>query len=308
MLEETGPSGPVSFFRDAGVREDCQNRVMGRLDVARAMSFDGAASSYDRFRPRYPREFFDDLADVVGLSSDSRILEVGCGPGVATEEMMDRGWSVLAVEPGERLARVAREKFDDERFAVEISTFDDWDAHGRHFDLLFSASAYHWVAPALRWVKAADVLVEGGHIALVTHEVDEQGTFHDFVVQTRELRMSYGDVDELESATVDHVRSMIESSGGDIGALWEALSMQGTDALAGELFAAPDVRSYRWSTAYSTQEALGLLATYSLFLVMDPTRRAELFDRLAAIIDRDYGGRLTRYYVTVSAVAARRAT
>jgi hypothetical protein len=152
------------------------------------------------------------------------------------------------------------------------------------------------------------VLVEGGHIALVTHEVDEQGTFHDFVVQTRELRMSYGDVDELESATVDHVRSMIESSGGDIGALWEALSMQGTDALAGELFAAPDVRSYRWSTAYSTQEALGLLATYSLFLVMDPTRRAELFDRLAAIIDRDYGGRLTRYYVTVSAVAARRAT
>lgn len=272
------------------------------------MSFDGAASSYDRFRPRYPREFFDDLADVVGLSSASRILEVGCGPGVATEEMVARGWSVLAVEPGEQLARVAREKFDDERFSVEVSTFDDWDAHGRHFDLVFSASAYHWVAPALRWVKAADVLVEGGHIALVTHEVDEQGTFHDFAVQTRELRMSYGDDDDGESAKVGRVRSIIESSSGDIGALWEALSMQGTDALAGGLFAAPDVRSYPWSTTYATQEALGLLATYSLFLVMDPTRRAELFDRLAAIIDRDYGGRLTRHYVTVSAVATRRAT
>jgi SAM-dependent methyltransferase len=307
MLEETGPWGPVSFFRDAGGREECQNRVMVRLDVSRAMSFDGVATSYDRFRPRYPREFFDDLGDVVGLSSGSRILEVGCGPGVATEEMMARGWSVLAVEPGAQLARVAREKFDNERFDVEVSTFDDWESHGRHFDLVLSASAYHWVAPALRWVKAADVLVEGGHIALVTHEVDERGTFHDFAVQTRELRMRYGDDDEGESATVERVRSIIESSGGDIGGLWEALSMQGTDALAGELFAPPDVRTYRWSATYSTQEALGLLATYSLFLVMEPTRRVALFDRLATIIDGDFGGRLTRHYVTIAAMAARRA-
>src|ERR1019366_2412133 len=124
-------------------------------DLSRGLTFDDAAASYDRFRPRYPRELFDDLAATGGISATSRILEIGCGPGVATEERMAGGWSVLGVDPGEQLARVAREKFGDERFAVEVSTFDDWQVRGRSFDLLFSASAYHWVAPEVRWVKAA---------------------------------------------------------------------------------------------------------------------------------------------------------
>jgi SAM-dependent methyltransferase len=278
---------------------------MARRELSRGLTFDEVAGEYDLFRPRYPSALFDDLSEVVGIGPDSRILEVGCGPGVATEEMMSRGWSVLAVDPGAQLAGFARAKFGDERFAIEVSTFDDWDPSGRHFDLVISATAYHWVAPEVRWTKAAQVLNDGGYLALATNEVDDRDSFHDFTVATRDLRQSYGVGDEEETMTIGRIRTMVKESGGDIGGLWEALSQQGTDVLAGELFSAPDVRLYTWSATYSTSEALGLLATYSRFLVLEPSRRSALLERLAAILDNDFDGRLTRHYVTVLAMAAR---
>jgi SAM-dependent methyltransferase len=278
---------------------------MALRDLSRGMTFNDAASSYDRFRPRYPRQLFDDLSSAQEIGADSRILEVGCGPGVATEEMMARGWSVLAVDPGAELARVAREKFDDARFAVEVSTFDEWDSRGRRFDLVFSATAYHWVAPALRWVKAASVLDDHGAIALASNKALAQRSFHEFGEATRDLRRDYGDDDERESPRVEDLEGLIDATRGDVGALWEAMSPQGSDVVAGDLFGAPDVRLYPWATTYTTLDALGLMATYSRYLVMDRAARAALFERLADIIDRDFGGELTRHYVTVLAMASR---
>jgi SAM-dependent methyltransferase len=278
---------------------------MARRDLSRGLAFDDAAASYDRFRPRYPTELFDDVAEVAGIDVDSRILEVGCGPGVATEEMMSRGWSVLAVDPGAQLAEVARAKFGDERFAVEVSTFDDWDLRGRQFDMVLSASAYHWVAPQVRWVKAADVLVDGGVVALAANRAIAAGNFHDFGEMTREARIAHGVDDERDTPALEDVLEMVEATRYDVGALWEAMSPQGSDVIAGDVFAVPDVRLYPWSTTYSTVEALGLIATYSRYLVMDPVRRAALFERLARIIEEEYGGELTREYVSVLAMSAR---
>ena len=278
---------------------------MAQRDLTRGLTFDAAAASYDRFRPRYPSELFDDLAHVVGLDASSRILEVGCGPGVATEEMIARGWSVLAVDPGAHLAQVARSKLGDERFAVEVATFDEWDPRGRRFDLVFSAAAYHWVAPAVRWRKAAAVLDDAGTLALAANRTVATGTFHDFYDATRDLRDEHGVDDERATPTIEELAALVATHGRDVGALWEAVSPQGTDVVAGDLFAAPDVRLYPWSTTYSTVEAMGLLATYSRFLAMDPRARADLFSTMATLIDERFAGELTRHYVCVLAMAAR---
>lgn len=279
---------------------------MDPRNLSRGLTFDRVATGYDRHRPRYPHEMFDDLARIAGVNEDSRILEVGCGPGVATEAMVSCGWSVLAVDPGAHLAQVAREKFGDERFAVEVATFDEWDPRGRRFDLVLSAAAFHWVAPHLRWVKAADVLVERGVIALAGNKALAAGTFHEFDEATRGLRVTHGVDDQREAPSLEELSRVIASHDHDVGALWEAISPQGSDVVAGARFAAPDVRLYPWTTTYSTAEALGLLATYSRFLAMESTSRTTLFSRLAAIIDEHFGGALTRHYVSVMALARRR--
>ena len=145
---------------------DYQIRAMAQRNLTPGLTFDAAAASCGRDRPRYRSEFFDDLAEVVGLDIGSRILEVGCGPGVATEEMIARGWSVLDVEPSEQLVRAARGKFDASRLSVETATLDEWSANDRRFNAVFSGSASHWAAPQIRCVMVAAVLDPGCVIAL----------------------------------------------------------------------------------------------------------------------------------------------
>jgi len=71
-------------------------------------TFEGAAGSYQRARPEYPAELFDDLLAVTGLPPGDRVLEVGCATGKATLPLARRGFRVTCVELGADLARAAR--------------------------------------------------------------------------------------------------------------------------------------------------------------------------------------------------------
>ncbi len=72
--------------------------------------FETVAQLYDRARPGYPPELFDDLADMARLRSGSRVLEIGCGTEQATRPLAERGYKVVAVEIGPELAALARRK------------------------------------------------------------------------------------------------------------------------------------------------------------------------------------------------------
>jgi SAM-dependent methyltransferase len=132
-------------------------------------TFDQAAELYDRARPRYPAGLFDDLAELAGIGPGSSVLEIGPGTGQATVALAERGCRVVAVELGAALAAVARRNLA--RFpAVEVVTapFEDWPLPEEPFDLVLAATAFHWIDPDVRVVKAADALRPGGVLATVT--------------------------------------------------------------------------------------------------------------------------------------------
>jgi ubiquinone/menaquinone biosynthesis C-methylase UbiE len=54
------------------------------MDRPLRASFDDVAERYDRARPGYPAELFDDLAALTGLRAGDRVLEIGPGTGQAT--------------------------------------------------------------------------------------------------------------------------------------------------------------------------------------------------------------------------------
>jgi 16S rRNA A1518/A1519 N6-dimethyltransferase RsmA/KsgA/DIM1 with predicted DNA glycosylase/AP lyase activity len=72
-----------------------------------ASMFDQAAQHYLRIRPGYPAQLFDDLARETALGARARVLEIGAGAGQATRGLLERGWSVVALEPGPSLATLA---------------------------------------------------------------------------------------------------------------------------------------------------------------------------------------------------------
>jgi SAM-dependent methyltransferase len=105
------------------------------------MSFDVPADAYDRYMGRYSRLLSPQLADFAGVRSGQRVLDVGCGPGALTAELVIRTGpsAVAAVDPSASFVAAARERNP----GVEI----------------FQASAEHLPFPALTFDAALAQLV-----------------------------------------------------------------------------------------------------------------------------------------------------
>jgi SAM-dependent methyltransferase len=132
--------------------------------------FDEVAEDYDRHRPSYPDVLVDEACDAAGIGPGSAVLEIGCGTGQLTRSLLARGLRVTAMEPGGQLLARAREQLDgsgDVRFVN--ARLEDALLPAARYDAVFSASAIHWVDPDVSWRKAADALVDGGTLALLSY-------------------------------------------------------------------------------------------------------------------------------------------
>jgi SAM-dependent methyltransferase len=94
------------------------------------VSFSVPADAYDRFMGRYSRLLSPQFADVAGIAAGQRVLDVGCGPGALTAELVARVGpeAVSAVDPSEPFVAAARERNPDvdvQQAAAEQLPFPD---------------------------------------------------------------------------------------------------------------------------------------------------------------------------------------
>jgi SAM-dependent methyltransferase len=254
----------------------------------RRATFDQVAELYDRARPRYPPALFEDLADLTGIGPGSRVLEIGPGTGQATVPLAELGCRVVAVELGPDLAAVARRNLA--RFpAVEVVTaaFEDWPLPSEPFDLVLAATAFHWIDPAVRVVKAADALRPGGALATVaTHHV--AGGDASFFAEAQDCYVRWDPETPPEGAPLPAAADIPSSS--------EELDRSGR-------FGPATFRRYEWEQRYTTAGYVDVLLTYSGHRALDPEASAGLLDCIARLIDHGYGGRITKRYLTELRIA-----
>jgi SAM-dependent methyltransferase len=248
-------------------------------DRARAESFGGVARLYDRARPTYPLE----LVDTLLTDGARRVLDVGCGTGIAGALFAARGCEVTGVEVDARMAAIARTK----GLGVEVASFEDWDARGRQFELLISGQAWHWIEPRAGTAKAAAVLSAGGRIACFWNLGDPPAHVHE------RLDPVY---DRLgpELASLSVVLGTFKRRGDDTAA---ALDQSG-------LFEPSDTRRFQWSRTYTTDEWLALITTHSDHQALGEARLQALREAVGAEIDA-IGGSFEYRYETVLVTATR---
>src|SRR3954447_693521 len=77
------------------------------------MAFNVAADAYDSFMGRYSVQLGPQMADLAGVQAGERVLDVGCGPGALTAELVLRGAQVSAVDPSPQFVAAAQERYPD---------------------------------------------------------------------------------------------------------------------------------------------------------------------------------------------------
>ncbi len=123
--------------------------------------------NYDKARPDYPDELFVDIFSCIDLSKNSNVLEIGIGTGQATQPFLNKGCNVTAVELGDRLAKYCQLKFSEySNFKIINSNFITADLPNNSFDLIYSATAFHWIPKDRGYAKIKSLLKPGGVVAL----------------------------------------------------------------------------------------------------------------------------------------------
>ena len=129
-------------------------------------TFNTVADTYEKIRPGYPEELYQVLFAYAPLDDSCSALEVGIGGGQATLPVLKTGCELTAVEYGDQLAQLCREKFGDySRFSVITGKFEDAGLPEGSFDLVYSASAFHWVPEETGYPKVFRILKPGGAFA-----------------------------------------------------------------------------------------------------------------------------------------------
>ena len=258
-------------------------------------SFDESPDLYDKARPGYPRLLVEDIISLAQIPDGGSILEVGCGTGQATVPFAGRGYEMLCLDIGKGMAEFAAAKLRrHEAVTVTTTSFEDWIPKPRSFDLVISATAFHWIPAEIAYPKSALVLKDSGSLAVFRnyHLVPAQGFFREVQAVYKECAPDLyhppapGDPDgkKKTEADIGSVRNDFEASG---------------------VFAEVEVRRYPWLEKYDPDQYITLLNTYSDHIKLQEDRRKALFEGIKYLIRRKFS-RVTKEYLAVLWFARKR--
>jgi ubiquinone/menaquinone biosynthesis C-methylase UbiE len=129
-------------------------------------SFAKVADAYEAYRLGYTGLVWEHLARRCGLVEGADVVDLGCGTGLSSRPLIDRGANVVGIEPDEvMLARAEATLGDRARFLrgrAEALPLPDASA-----DLVVSAQAAHWFEEPDASDELLRVLRPGGYIAYV---------------------------------------------------------------------------------------------------------------------------------------------
>ena len=179
------------------------------------MSFDVAATSYDRFMGRYSVLLSAQLADLAGVAAGQTVLDVGCGPGALTRELVWRVGpaAVAAVDPSAPFVEAARSRnpgVDVRQASAESLPFEDasFDAVLAQLVVHFMTDPVAGIAEMRRVVKPAGVVA-----ACVWDHAGGLGPLGAFWAAAHELDADVEDESSLAGAREGHLAVLFAAAG-----------------------------------------------------------------------------------------------
>lgn len=242
-------------------------------------NFDNQAADYDTARPEYPPALYRDLLRYQPLGPGSRALEIGLGTGKASGPILATGCRLVGLEPGESLLSLARGRLGEpDNLTLHGSTLQDFACVDGAFDLIYAATAFHWIPEEYGYKRVYDLLRPGGAFArFAYHAGPDQGrvelTGEVYELYRRFMRGGKGEYRPLTQADGPRLLAPHERYG----------------------FVETEFQLYEFTKDFTAEAYMGLLRTYPDHMSLDEDSREGLFGGIYEAILR-HGGVMTVYY------------
>lgn len=259
----------------------------GRPLRQRTHLYSPAANAYDALRPRYAPALISAVSQLINIQPGTRMLEVGCGPGTVTTDFARLGCSIVALEPNPDFCTIATKHCRSfSNVAIVNAPFEEWVATPATFDVVISASAFHWVQPEIGYPKAASVLHDDGYFVLLWNrepqpDAEVAGLLAEVYRQHNCPVLDRFETMEVRQRKLDALAAPARESG---------------------LFAQIDALQIDASLHYSAEQYALLLSSYSRFLTVDDDIRNAVLVGLQEKIKDRLGGSIPLSYVSAAQV------
>jgi SAM-dependent methyltransferase len=252
-------------------------------------SFESVAEAYDRYRPTYPDELIADVRSYADLAPDDAILEVGCGTGRGTIRFAEWGNPIVAIESAPAMADIARRNLASfDHVDVRTARFEDADIDSGAFGMVSCFQAWHWLDEATRIERFADALYAHGTAAIIGN-----------VQVTPEHNLPFWE-------RVQHVYRTHTPGMEHQGDFRKPDDLPPHPLEGSELFVDLELATRPWHWTLNTADYLGLCATHSNKAALDSDTRERLLAGIGELIDAEFDGHVTEYYVAVAGLARKR--
>ncbi len=177
--------------------------------------FDVAATAYDGFMGRWSRLLAPPFAEAAGVAPGMRVLDIGCGTGALTAELVRRlgASSVVAVDPSPSFVAAAASRFPDievrQASAEQLPFADD------SFDAALAQLVVHFMADAVAGVaEMRRVTRPGGVVAACVWDYGgERGPLGVFWDAARAVRLDVAGESRLAGTREGQLVELLEAAG-----------------------------------------------------------------------------------------------
>ena len=239
--------------------------------------FNEVAAEYDAWRPTYVPELYQDIFGVKAITPSSHVLEIGIGTGQATLPILQTQCHLTAVELGDNLAEYARHKFKEyQNFSVINMTFQEFEHQESAFDLIYSATAFHWIPEDIGYPKVYALLKPGGVFARFTNHA-YRGKGNDALDHAMQ---------QVYAQYMPRSQAEPEYSEAQCRAMAATMTDYGFVDVAWKM--------YHRTRTFTAQEYVSLINTYSDHRAIDEAQRVRFFQDMHDVIT-NCGGTITIY-------------